>query len=81
METLTKKQIDARAYYAKNSERIKASKRAVYGRKGMSVPKNTTIKKGVKQVPIEKRTQAALSRAEDILDELKARDETVNNSV
>lgn len=81
MEQLTDKQKQNREYYAKNAERIKSQKRAGYTksatsgqrkRKAALTKTSITPKPKNKATNINKRTQPALSKAEDILDELRA---------
>lgn len=73
MSELTQKQVDARAYHAKNADKINARKRDSYGRK-VTRGKSIIIapSKHRKSKAVEHRTQPALSRAEDILDEIRA---------
>ncbi len=54
MEQLTDKQIKARAYYAKNAEKIKAQKRESY-RKSVSRTVKPKVKKDLSLKVIEKR--------------------------
>lgn len=77
MEMLTEKQKKARAYYAKNAEAVKAGKRAAYRgkakkKRGLDIVIESSKHKKSKQIDISKRTQPALSRVEDIINERKA---------
>jgi hypothetical protein len=75
MEQLTDKQIKARAYHAENKDRRNAQKRNGYGRKttkGRAIVIAPSKNRKSKPVELTERKQPALSRAEDLLDELKA---------